>query len=276
MAEPILIDAGPSRYGWSSLEAFARCERLYFLTRVLPQREGVDLPTGPTKPIADPLIRGQIGHVGLAHEYARRYCARHGQDPDLYYDRGTAMRLLAEKHGAAGKAQLEIVEPVVDGYFAYYDAREVLDVVAIESEVAATLADGKLITQRLDLVIRDLNGYFWIYDHKIVADPLSVTRYTLSGQFLLMHHFGRAFYGAQFGGIRLNMLGVRLGYHRLSPEPAPAALACFASFVVELRSRIAAREGQGRAAYLPAFNEQICVSSYGVCPMFSLCQWELR
>lgn len=285
---PQLINAGPSRWGWSSVEAFARCERLYYLTRVVPARAGLPSPPGPAAPISEPLIRGQIGHVGLAHEYARRWCVRHGQDPEAYYDRATAMRMAAQVHGDLGKTVLETVEPIVDGYFAYYDSLgEQLDVQAVEYEVSAVLADGKDISQRLDLVVRDVNGQFWIYDHKLVNSPTDVDRYTLSGQFLLMHHFGRAYYREHFGGVRLNLLGTRADsdeeklppekrYRRRSPEPAPAALASFPGFVIELRRRIAEREGLGREAYLPAFNEQVCVTAYGRCPCFTVCQWEWR
>jgi hypothetical protein len=275
--EKILIDAGPSAEGWSKLESFSRCERLYFL---LHKAEGHEEHWKK-----DVLVRGSIGHVGLAHEYARRAAAKAGQDPDIYYTRDEAMELSAASFGEMGKEMLAIAKPVVDDYFEHYK-RENLDVVAIESPVRAVLADGTGITQRLDLVIRDLDGRYWIMDHKLVNNPYQVDRYTLSGQFLLMRHFGRLFYGTAFGGVQVNLLGCRKDerkeakglspytFKRSTPEPAPAALADFPEMVIELRKRIAAKDGQPGSAYLPAFNEQICCGPYGRCSMFEKCMWD--
>lgn len=275
-----LIDAGPSSAGWSSISDFLVCERLYYLKRVSPTTrleatlEAAKL--GAPSFRAQPLVRGSIGHVGLAHEYTRRAAAKAGLDPDVYYPRNEAMALCAETFGKVGKEMLPIASDAVDAYFEHYK-REDLNVVAIEAPVAAVLADGKEITQRLDMVIKDTDGRFWVYDHKFVADTgqKTVDRYTLSGQFLLMIHFGRMIYGAQFGGVRVNLVGVHdHKMKRASPEPAPAALADFPSMVVELRKRIAAKEGQPGSAYLPAFNEAICCGPYGHCSMFDICQWE--
>jgi hypothetical protein len=278
--EKILIDAGPSAEGWSSLESFARCERLYYWTRVYPrvlEERNPEAAEAAAAPTSDPLVRGSIGHVGLAHEYARRAAVKAGLDPDIYYTRDEAMKIRAAREPHNGQEMLEVVAPVVDAYFENYDRTgENLDVVAIESQVRAVLEDGNGITQRLDLVIRDIDGRYWIYDHKFVhaIDAKTVDRYTLSGQFLLMRHFGRAFYGAAFGGVRVNLCGVRdKTFKRASPEPAPAALSAFPSFVVELRRRIAAKKGLSKEAYLPSFNEQTCVTAYGRCSKFEECQW---
>lgn len=270
--EKHLIDAGPSEEGWSRLEAFARCERLYYLLHVAEGHE--------RHWQKDVLVRGSIGHVGLAHEYARRAAAKAGQDPDFYYTRAEAMRLSAASFGPMGAEMLKIAEPVVDAYFEHYDRlREDLPVVAVEAPVRAVLADGRGITQRLDLVFRDLDGRYWIVDHKLVseASQRSVDRYTLSGQFLLMQHFGRALYGHEFGGVRVNLLGCREPYRflRASPDPAPMALGAFPQMVVELRRRIDDRRAAGDPrGYLPAFNEQVCVTAYGKCSMFETCQWD--
>lgn len=270
-----LIDAGPSAEGWSSLESFSRCERLFYLAK----RAKVD-PAVAAAPLADPLVRGSIGHVGLAHEYMRRACVKSGLDPEAYYSRHDAMALAAAAFDGNGQEMLELVEPIVDAYFKHYDGLdEDLNVVAIESPVRAVLEDGNGITQRLDLVIQDTDGRYWIYDHKFVHEISwkTVDRYTLSGQFLLMRHFGRLFYGDRFGGVRVNLCGVRDGkFKRVSPELAPDALASFPKFIVEMRKRIAEREGKGIAAYMPAFNEQVCVTAYGRCKFFEHCQWGNR
>lgn len=279
--EKQLIDAGPSEEGWSRIGSFAHCERLYYLLHKEP-----DSKRHWQK---EPLVRGSIGHVGLAHEYMRRWLVKHGSDPEAYYNRHDAMEISAASHGDMGKDMLPIAVETVDAYFTYYDGlREDLNVVAVESPVAAVLGDGRRITQRLDLVIQDDNSRFWILDHKLVADvdQKTVDRYTLSGQFLLMQHFGWNFYGRNFGGVLANLLRVRpekeegkehYRFKRRAPEPAPAALAAFPGFVVALRTRMAEREatGLGIDAYLPSFNETTCVTAYGKCAMYERCQHEV-
>jgi hypothetical protein len=253
-----------------------RCERLYYLLRVAPQARSQS---------ADPLVRGSIGHTGLAHEYARRAAVRAGLDPEAYYTRDEGMALVAAQFGEVGERLLPIAQAAVNAYFDHYDSKkENLEVVAIEAPVAAELTTGKRITQRLDLVIRDTNGRVWLYDHKFSSiDPTAqktVDRYTLSGQFLLMQLFGQSLYGSLYGGVRVNMIGCldgnsRFTFRRFSPEPAPAALASFPRMVAARRERMAQLAAVGDPeAYLPAFSEQICVTAYGRCPMFSQCQWE--
>lgn len=275
LKDQVLIDAGPSEAGWSRVESFLRCERLYFLLHKAPGHE--------QHWIKDVLVRGSIGHVGLAHEYARRTLQKQGKDPNYYYDRDRAMELAAEKFGPMGKEMLEIAQPVVEAYFKKWDATgEVLDVIGVEYPVEATLAGGQKITQRLDLVWRDVNGQIYITDHKLTSTYVGgqgvIDRYSLSGQFLLMQHFGRAYFGNKFGGTRINLLGCREPYafKRVSPESSPAALAEFPTMIVETKKRIVAKDGQPMTAYLPSYNEQVCVTAYGRCSMFEVCQWGAR
>lgn len=278
--ERILIDAGPSEAGWSTLSSFSHCERLYYLAHKAPDAE--------RHWQKEPLVRGSIGHVGLAHEYARRYAVKHGTDPDAYYTRHDAMELSAVQHGDMGKKMLPVAAETVDAYFDHYDALgEDLDVIAVEAPVALVTGDGRKITQRLDLVLRDMNGRVWINDHKLVSDvsQKTVDRYTLSGGFLLAQHIGRAFWGPDFGGVIVNLLRARpeageeqgLRFKRRAPEPAPAALAAFPAMVVELRRRIDEREatGLGVHAYMPSFNETTCVTAYGKCLGYEACQWSI-
>lgn len=175
----ILINAGPSAAGWSSIEAAIRCERLFYFQRVYKREiaPGDPAATEP-KPAAFPLVRGAIGHVGLAHEYARRNAKRFNLDPESYYTRDEAMTISAESWGMKtqcvdGTTVEEILEeharPAVTDYFTYRDGeRENLPVVGIECLDEMPLPNGKVITQRMDLVTFD-NGRYYIYDHKCLA-----------------------------------------------------------------------------------------------------------
>lgn len=288
-----MINAGPSGAGWSSIEAAIRCERLFYFQRIHRRAiaSGDAAATEPTPP-AFPLVRGAIGHVGLAHEYARRNAKKFNIDPETYYTRDEAMTIAAESWGMKAKcvdgtSVEEILEeharPTVTDYFNYRDSeREHLPVVGIECLDEMLLPNGKLITQRMDLVTYDTGKYF-IYDHKFSTETHMaklVSRYSLSGQFLLMQLLGAKRYGREFGGLRLNILIANQGlkaearFKRFAPEPSPAALAEFPAVAAARRDRIDSLKGQPMSAYLPALNEMICVNNYeGRCSAYQLCQW---
>lgn len=61
MSEPLLIDAGPSKRGWSYYSSFFACPRLF------AYRSRLKLQLGSARP----LTRGSMLHTMLAHQYAR-------------------------------------------------------------------------------------------------------------------------------------------------------------------------------------------------------------
>ena len=86
-----LIDPGPSRKGWHRLAKVLRCPRLYALSYNVEHRTSDEPP-------AEPLIKGSLMHVGLAHHYA--------QKSDLYddvdiYSPADAVEALAQLHERA-------------------------------------------------------------------------------------------------------------------------------------------------------------------------------
>jgi len=165
------------------------------------------------------------------------------------------------------------------GYLMHYTLEQVWPV-AVE-EVFSAEIDGYKFTQRLDLVARERDGKVYIWDHKCVGriDQKTVTRYTLSGQFLGMARFGAATYGNDFGGVKLNLISADgQGFKRVMVDPAPHALRTFPSSVRYARKVVDDLD----AAQIPydewpkALSEQVCVSSYGVCPAFEKCRWGVK
>ena len=72
----ILLDTGPSPFGWHRYETFLRCPQLYAWT-YHAKEPGED---------GRALAMGSLVHVGLAHHYARMRETQQGRDATAYYD----------------------------------------------------------------------------------------------------------------------------------------------------------------------------------------------
>lgn len=269
----ILINTGPSARGWHRLESHLRCPTLYSWgygqTATNPDAAARFPPTAP-------LVRGSIGHAGLAHLYAMQREIVAGRDPSTYYSPLEAMRLVADTFGELGAAQLPVAARVVAAYAERY-ATERLTIVAIEEPIETSFL-GWRYTARADLIWEDHAGKVWIVDHKIVSKIESkvISRYTMSGQVLGLIHLGARIYGTRFGGVRLNLLGVNpISFSRVSPDAAPWLLERFPEIVKHAEEGIAQTERLielGKT--VPAApSEHTCFGSYGPCPAYDLCRW---
>ena len=209
-----VIDAGSSgEWGWHATETALRCPQLFAYTYRLKVLGKTD---------SEPLLRGSLVHAGLAQHYKR---AQAGEGADEWATPEVGIRETAEKLGTSAAKYVDQAIAIVNGYIGHYWT-EKLDVVDVE-EVYSAEIDGRKFTQRLDLVAREPDGKAYIYDHKCVGriDQKTVTRYTLSGQFLGMAMFGREVYGADFGGVKLNLISADgTGFKRAMVDPAPHAL----------------------------------------------------
>lgn len=95
-----LINSSKSARGWSYYSNYFKCPRLWAYERIAK----IDLGS------ADPLLRGSMGHVGLAHFFARTgarqqngfvYGVERITDPDYFYDPYTAMELWGQQNNAS-------------------------------------------------------------------------------------------------------------------------------------------------------------------------------
>lgn len=146
-----------------------------------------------------------------------------------------------------------------------------------------------LYTARVDLMWssvehRESDRRTYIVDHKgaagaIGAGSSTVRGYATSGQIHGLRWLGQRVFGAQFGGVMLNMIGREPPFRFGRPplESATAMTARFERTIIEAERRIAEAEMSGLPArdWTPAANETVCVGRYGVCPAWEkkLCQW---
>lgn len=266
----ILIDTGPSPAGVHALEAFSQCPQLFAFQKKL-QLITTTLP----------LVRGTLGHIGLAHYYARIMAAQRKQNPDMYFEPIAAidekirlMKLANDPGVVLAEECYASLTAAVRGYMQNY-AAEQFTIWGVENVVEMQF-HGHRLTQRLDLSVVDKHGKIFIYDHKFVGaiQYKSVTRYTLSSQFLEMVHQGYNAYGANFGGCRINLIACdKPGFHRATPEPAPAALQKFPLWVKYNYEQIESLKNTDPWMYPSGFGEQICVTPYGPCPATELCRY---
>lgn len=262
-----VVDAGSSgEWGWHATELALRCPQLFSYTYRLKVLGGGN---------SEPLLRGSLVHAGLAQFYKRRQAEQQGTDREEWAEPNTGIDETAKKLGPAAAQYATITKQLVAGYMSHYFT-EKLEVVAVEEVFKAEIA-GRPFTQRLDLVAREADGRVYIYDHKCVGriDQKTVTRYTLSGQFLGMAMFGREVYGAEFGGVKLNLIGISGDFRRELTDPAPHALRTFPVSVAHARKTVQDLDDAGvpLTEWPKALSEQVCVGTYGICSAFDLCRW---
>lgn len=267
-----VLNAGPSERGWHRLEAALRCPQL-FAYRHLLELSGNRAA----------LVRGSLGHIALAHHYARMKAAQERQESDLAAP-ADAMRALSKTFGQLGEEMLPVAAMAVESYLEKFKA-ERLRILLVEEELRAqvaceTVAPGRkfLFTQRADLVFTDRSERIWISDHKFVAKPTRGTaeRYGLSGQFLGYQWFGQGLWGARFGGVIVNLVGCVPPYHveRARLPPAPAMLKRFPQILADAELVIERLKDRDPWEYPCAANEITCAQVYGDrCEFWDLCQW---
>ena len=267
MTTKILLDAGPSERGWHRIESAARCLRMFAL------RESGIVPF----PESEPLIRGSLVHIGLAHIYARKQEADAGRDQNIYYTPMDAILKLAEKNGGQWLDLVDHCCDMVNAYQLYWGDDHNWEVVSVEEELRAKLRGKWLYTQRADLIVKDQFGKVWIVDHKTAFRITSVTLtpHILDGQMLGYQMFGRARYGKDFGGVIINRLPTRapFQFNRSTLEPAPHALSTFVSNICEVEDMVEKYEGRPPMEWPGVFSNMICTHKYGKCDAFEQCQW---
>ena len=277
-----LVDAGPSTRGWHQFEMAGRCMRWWAFNKVDGKSFGLSLP----------LVKGSLFHAGLANYYARR---KNPEEADRYYTACEAVQVMAQaeadKTADPNEASMWLSSvPVILSALMDYEERYEdcsWNIVAVEKELVAHIprmegdtgeGDTFLYTQRADLIVRDVQGFGWIVDHKTAYRITSSTlrQYCLSGQFLGYQVFGRKMFGAKFGGVILNRvkLSAPHQFDRCSLEPAPQAVTDFTGTLKEIENRISKYAGRETGMdFPPVFSDQTCYGKYGPCPAFELCRW---
>ena len=288
-----LVDAGSSgEFGWHACELALRCPRLYaYKYRDTVEAEPVDedgpLPTlklgfkptqkaGDSKAVGKPaLSRGSLIHAGLANHYRRLQATQRGESADEWADPIEAIKATVEEHPEYAPQEEEAIG-AVRAYIANW-AKEKVEVLHVE-EVFAAEIEGERYTQRLDLVVREPDGKVYVWDHKGVGriDSKTISRYTLSGQFIGMRRLVHAVYEAEFGGVRLNLVessGKGYAFQRCLVDPAPSAVKTFPLTVLHARAVVKSYSTLPVEEWPQALSEQTCMTAYGRCDYFERCRW---
>jgi hypothetical protein len=267
--DPILLDTGPSPFGWHRYENFLRCPQLYAWNHKTNERS-----TGRA------LALGSLIHVGLAHHYARLRETQHGRDPDAYYGPVEAVRALAARNpdDPFYRECSPIAQDVVPAYVARYSGERV-KILHVE-EVFSLDFNGAPLTMRVDLVWEGSDGRVYFVDHKTTGRvTTSHPRwYAMSGQFLAYRWAGRLAFGERFGGAICNLIQSDprdISFSRPTLAPVPGQLRKFPSTIHELWTRLQAIEARNLApSEWPAHpSEHTCWTRYGACPAYSRCEW---
>ena len=291
----ILLDAGPSRRGWHFHEAFLKCPQLWAYRYKIAKRSTEKIQDPTLARVLDsskrePLIKGSLVHIGLAHHYAHRML-RNGDvlqfedrsisNPDDLLSPADAVTELAERNGSHWVQFESLTHTMLGVYMEHWGDDGGAKPVAVEKELVADVF-GSTYSQRIDLAWEDRAGRTWIVDHKTASrvSAGSSKRYTLSGQFLGLQLFGQQIYGEQFGGVLINFLETKPPFRcmRMRPDIAPWALRQFSDSIKWANERMAELEAADTDPwkYPKVMSETVCNTIYGPCDCYELCRWGPR
>lgn len=271
--ERVLLNSGASKRGWHRLERYLRCPRLFALHSAGLLGNGSN---------SEPLVRGSLVHVGLAHHFARLQAKQGNLAPERFYTPQEAMDLVAPTFGKLGSELLPVASETVAAYLALY-SDEGWKILHVEQEFTTEISDGtrtRTYTLRPDLGVEDSSGRVWIIDHKCQAHIGHIERYTLSGQFLGLQLLGRQLYGAAFGGCIVNAIQAwpKFKVKKYPVDSAPESLKRFPQLVLDVEDQIARLENEGRDPmdWPGACSEFMCTNVYDRCEAFEICRFGLE
>lgn len=280
-AEAGVINTGPSEWSGHGVDAFSHCRqywRLRYGGENSPYRTDSDQPA---------LVKGTLFHVGLAHLYARRQARQLGNDPTAFLPPAAAVEALAASRAPVWRDYVPAILYALDAYRRYWEEEDRnLTILGVERTFQlAGLPQPH--TRSEDLVYQAADGLVYFCDHKTTARLTSdaVEQYSLDGTFLDGELIGRQTFGAQWGGMILNMIELPKdtdGAVRVYRRPigaSPAALAQRAADLAEVYDdlqRAVADELLGNKdayAWRKSTNGKACRRGNFLCAGFQTCRF---
>ena len=229
---------------------------------------------------------GTLVHQGLAHLYLHMGLLQRGKHGGGGYERWSKAVARHATESDEGKLftppqqeelashALKILRAYVNQY-ADADMQQ-LEILKVEHEIKVQI-DGELYTQRADLIVRsrrDKKVYIW--DHKTAGGfglSYGAQQYTLSGQILGLDYLGTELYGADFGGVLLNMISTkRNDFERVFAGAAPDSRKRWLDTLRYARERIKALSDRDPLDYPRTLDPTVCYA-YGGCDYFDQCRW---
>jgi len=273
-----LIHTGPSPHSGHKIDKFIRCPQLYSYTELmtpLPLGERQDSPA---------LVKGTLGHQGLAHYYRRKQALMQDEDPNQWWQPARAIEERAAQNGGMWLDFVGIAQTTVSSYIRAMDGQNI-EVVGVEEvmETEVEFRDTRWpLTRSADLIVK-VGHLYRIVDHKFVGrlNKRTVDRYALSGQFLDYARIGRARWGNAFDGAWINFIewpDLASDMPKIQQIRAPAAPQAVEARGTQLAMAYAGREELAKRAtdhwdYPKRLHEQICNGPYGLCNAIELCRW---
>lgn len=270
-----ILQHGASPRGWHRLQIAAECLQKYAWHYQSPEGSPTGLKGRPA------LAKGSLIHLALAQHYARMKARQQGTREDEWCEPEEAVQLIAKVEGVE-----EFVSVVLRTFRAYvqhyaYDESD-WKIVDIENLVSVTIGGKYLITGRLDLVVEDLTGRIFVWDHKSSSRLTARHKqfYAVSGQLIGYSHMARQTYGERFAGFIVNLIQLSAGPNdpfkadRVPLPRSPNMESRYEQTIVDLEESIERMKASGRSFdnWPKAMNELTCFSRYGACDHINQCR----
>ena len=273
---PTLIYTGPSPHSGHRFDKFIRCPQRWAYDQIEPS----PLPARTESPA---LIKGTLGHIGLAHYYRRLQATQDGENPGQWWAPLRAVEERAAQEGASWLRHVTEVQAAVEAYEWHYGQQKI-KVLAVEKSYELPFSwqgKSRLITRSADLVIEAPGGGVRIVDHKFVGrlNVRTLSRYQLAGQFLDYALIGAHHWGDRFDGTYINFVewrGDTAKPHKMEQHVCPPAPAAVEARADQLKYGHAMQDRLVTAEvdlwdFPKRLNEQVCNGPYGLCDAAQLC-----
>jgi len=261
MSDKEFIDTGRSRFGFSRFQCFSMCPRKYAYDYISKEKT--------IRPFAKSLQKGSMVHIGLAHHYI---------DGDKYMSPIEAIEHYS--HNLIGEADVieECTEKSKESVLKYiekYEDEDEFEILGIEKEYEYNVSPTRSLTQRVDLIYKDLKTNEIVFcDHKTTSrySKSIVDNYRMSGQFIGYVLIARQHFGIGNPKILLNVIVLtkEIRFYRHPLQLSDNAIANYPKMICHIYDQMDTY-GDNVEDYPMIMTEFSCNGKYGRCPHYERC-----
>jgi hypothetical protein len=219
---------------------------------------------------------GTLLHVAFLHFYlALQYSLRGESIPSDVLNPIEAMRTTPPRVSYRFADAL----PIYQAYRKYWDAvgEDIEEVISVEEEYSGKLPSTKIITARLDVVYHaKSDGLVYVIDHKSTSGKVATHHrsWEMSGQMVLEDAFGEGWFGDEFGGVKVNVVGTKAPFEFARPKlnVLSSLRDPFLDGLAEVREQIESDLQSERSPWKYRRNMEACGGMRFQCDYIELCK----
>jgi hypothetical protein len=261
MSDKLFLNTGRSSFGFSRFQTFAQCPRKYAYDYISKEKV--------IYPFSKSLEKGSMVHIGLAHHYL---------DSNNYLNPQQAIKKYSSEliHGTEEEItectdkSLIAIEQYIENY-----KEDKFEILHVEKEFEYYVAPARKMTQRVDLIYRDLETEEVVFcDHKTTSRYSESIKdnYRMSGQFIGYTMIAKQHFGISNPRILLNVIVLtkQIRFYRHFLQMSQNAIINYPKMICHIFN-LMDNYSDTVDEYPMIITEFSCNGKYGKCPHFDKC-----